>query len=383
MVMSRDRLRLYTYLALLFGALAVVAVLGGLARTSFRGVPLPSDTGGDRIAYVDLDRQVWTMNAEGSEGTRMSPEGPFFAWPTWSPDGQELVFSGVLAGKDEQLQAVLYVRNGLGGELRELHIGEPGVGLTIGRDVPHYATWSPDSRYLAFVGGSSEGLKLYVDDLRDSVGPKATVNRAPLFHDWSPDSRHMLVHGGQEHFVVDAQVGVTTDLGLLSDGYAAPTWKPFSERITFVAGDAAGGYALYTADIDGEDWGLVGIVPRDTAFLWSPNGRCIAVTRPPRVLQYRPLGLLVYQRVSLYEEDSTLHPAEIQEDVAAFFWSTDSTKLAYVTLTETPGVLRWNILNVADETRWPLVDFVPTVDQLTAFRFFDSYAHLPLEVGRK
>ena len=45
-----------------------------------------------------------------------------------------------------------------------------------------------------------------------------------------------------------------------------------------------------------------------------------------------------------------------------------------MTLTDEQGVLRWNILNLADGADRPLVDFRPSADQLTVFRFFDQYA---------
>ena len=38
-------------------------------------------------------------------------------------------------------------------------------------------------------------------------------------------------------------------------------------------------------------------------------------------------------------------------------------------------MLRWNILNVADGSRWPLADFLPSADQLVMLQFFDQYAH--------
>jgi hypothetical protein len=37
-------------------------------------------------------------------------------------------------------------------------------------------------------------------------------------------------------------------------------------------------------------------------------------------------------------------------------------------------MMRWNILSVADGEQWPLVDFVPSFDQVTVFQFFDQYA---------
>jgi Tol biopolymer transport system component len=33
------------------------------------------------------------------------------------------------------------------------------------------------------------------------------------------------------------------------------------------------------------------------------------------------------------------------------------------------------MVDVSDGSRWPLIDFVPTIDQLTLFQFFDQYAY--------
>jgi len=64
---------------------------------------------------------------------------------------------------------------------------------------------------------------------------------------------------------------------------------------------------------------------------------------------------------------------DIEEDVVAFFWSPDSTKMAYVTLTDAQGVLRWNAYDLAVGTQQRLVDFLPSTDQLVVFRYFDQY----------
>ena len=115
---------------------------------------------------------------------------------------------------------------------------------------------------------------------------------------------------------------------------------------------------------------------RDSAFLWSPDGESLAVTRgsPSRVF-YPPAVLRVYGHVSFYSSDGSLQPVDIRDDVVAFFWSPDGRKLAYLTLNGAPGVLRWNVLDVANGSRWPLVDFIPSDDQLTVVQFFDQYAH--------
>ena len=66
---------------------------------------------------------------------------------------------------------------------------------------------------------------------------------------------------------------------------------------------------------------------------------------------------------------------ETTDAVVAAFWSPDGSRIAYVSVSNKPGVLRWMMLDVEDGSSWPLVDFVPTLDQLTMFQFFDQYAY--------
>ena len=109
--------------------------------------------------------------------------------------------------------------------------------------------------------------------------------------------------------------------------------------------------------------------PGEVAFLWSPDGGLLAVAHS------RIPGGLLYGGVSLYNPDGSKFPVDIEEDVVAFFWSPDSTRLAYVTLTDKRGGRRWNVLDVRDGARWPLVEFTPSGPQYTLFQFFDQFAY--------
>ena len=46
-----------------------------------------------------------------------------------------------------------------------------------------------------------------------------------------------------------------------------------------------------------------------------------------------------------------------------------------MTLAGAGGVRRWNVLDVRDGTRWPLVEFTPSGPQFTLFQFFDQFAY--------
>jgi Tol biopolymer transport system component len=115
-------------------------------------------------------------------------------------------------------------------------------------------------------------------------------------------------------------------------------------------------------------------LPANAAFLWSPDSKWLAVTVPDRVLTLQSMGLLIYQNISVLRPDGSPGPAAIRDNVIAFFWSPDGTKLAYITLAETEGVLLWNVMDVETGVSQPLVEFLPSIDQLTVFQFFDQYA---------
>jgi TolB protein len=334
------------------------------------------ESGPGRIAYVGLDGHVRTVNPDGSGALRISPRTGIYSWPTWSPDGNNLVFSGLTEDESGRRRATLFDRDLSTGEVSRVHVGEPGDAF-VAIGAPHYVYWSPDSSSLAFLSGTAGGLRLYVDDLRDDEGPRTAMDGVPVFMDWSPDSESLLIHFANDHFVFDVDQGDLDRLELPSEasGYKVPTWKPNTDLMTYVTAGRSGGLTLYTARVGADQMPLVERVPEDAAFRWSPDGRLLAVTSPDRVIPYPPLGLLVYQRISLYAEDGTRQATEIEDDVVAFFWSPDSTKLAYVTLVrQERDVLRWKVLNIANGAESTLIDFIPSADQLTMLQFFDQFA---------
>jgi Tol biopolymer transport system component len=357
--------------------MVAIAVLGGNGGVFSDGETLPPSLAVDRIAFVDLDRRIMTVAPDGLGAVAVSPEGDErFTWPTWSPDGRRLVFSG-LRGQEGQRQPVLYAANTVTGELRELHSGEPGTRILVAEDAPHYPYWSPDGNRLAFIAVSSQGLQLYLDDIRDDAGPRLVLSDGPLWISWSPDSRRLLVHRGVDHFMIDVETAQVSSLPIYSDrfGFRVPSWTMSGDKITYVAGDSYRGYTLYIADPEGIEGAPVRDVSDNTAFLWSKDGLNLAVARRHRMVPFHSdLRLVVYESISVVRPDGSAVGPDIEANVVAFFWSPDSTMLAYVTLGEEPGVLRWNVRDVLEGTDQRLIEFRPSADQLTVFRYFDQYA---------
>ena len=372
-------MRLYAFFIVFLSIMVTIAVVGGHGGTSSKGEPLPPDLAVDRIAYVAPDGQVWTVDPDGTHERKVSPDEGFFTWPTWSPDGLRLAFSGIVADESDEQRAKLFTRNLFTNRLQEVHAAAPGVRRLVASGAPHYVNWAPDGRHVAFLGPTEETLALYVDNVRDSAPPVSPLDRAPIYIAWSPDSQSLLVHHGADHVLIDvADLGDEPQLlGGRGAGlaYRAPSWKPPGQRFGYLAPDLGGGYTLYSSSTtsSGDTETLVADLPFDAAFLWAPDGRALAVTTPDNVLLYEPFGLRVFRRISVLTDENPT-PVEIEDDnVVAFFWSPDSKKLALVTVAA-PGALRWDVLEVATGTRLRLQEFVPSADQLTVLQFFDQFA---------
>ena len=371
--------RIYVAIVVLVALLVVTAVLGGQGGVGSTGESLPPKQGVNRIAYVNPDGHIFTVSPDGSEERRISPEDGTFLWPTWSPDGRRLVFSGLIREGPRELRVSLIAFNTVTGRIRDIYVGDPGVVGVLAEGVLHYPLWSPDGSRLAFVVVTAGGLNLFLDDLGDSPDADFVMDRGPVWSSWSSDSRYLLVHRGAQHFLVNTHGEIeVNELDVRAREYRVPAWKPAGNTVTLLSEKGPGEYTLLTAEV--VDDGLnapqpITEVPANPAFLWSPDGKFLAVAGLPSAVTYLGLAMWDFQQLTVLPENRTRQPIQIPESVIAYFWSPDSTKLAYVTLSQTIGVLRWMILNTEDGSRWPLVDFIPSLDQLTVLRFFDQYAY--------
>ena len=361
-------IRLYAFIAILSTLVAVIAVLGDGRDAPPTCQPLPPRVGDGFIAYVSPEGQINTVSPDGCSAARVSPERGFFTWPAWSPEGSRLAFSGTSPGNNGRGPLALYVHRRGEDSPAKVFVNKPGMGPIL-NGMPHYPLWAPDGGWLALMASDPQGLTLFLTDPRTDDGGTVVLRKAPLYATWAADSGQLLVHGGPDHFLVDVKSGVRlVDLGEQAANYRVPAWWPSGNRIAFVARDRSAKHVLYIADMDSDRRVPVEAVPGGVAFLWSPNGRSLAVAHSELP------GGLTYGGVRLFSHEGVRRPVEIPERVLAFFWSPDSTKIAYVTPSDVRGELRWMVMNVAEGRRWPLVEFTPSRDQFTMFQFFDQFA---------
>ncbi len=362
---------------LLLGVIVLVLMLMSAAIISL--LRPAADPGVNLIAFVSADGEVMTMSPDGLLVNRITPdvEG-FFTWPTWSPDGNTLVYSGVVQ-QDEELQLNLYASNVSGGASRVLYASDPGeVGL-LAQGVVHYPLWSPLGEQLAFIAIKDGGLSLFIDDLSDDPEAQHLLDDGPLWMSWSSGTSLLAIHRGPDHFLIDVDDEPKEQpIEIRAIGYRVPAFNPSDGTLTLRNQPSALSASVSSVLLDGAK--VKSITPLrsvegEAAFLWSRDGEYLAVAEASQYFRYRDTALPAYNGVAVVPADSTQDVVELDLPVLAFFWSPDGTKIAFVTLSERQNALRWALYDVETSERMRLVDFVPSAEQLTMFQFFDQYAY--------
>ena len=367
-------------MVILVSILVVLAVLGSRGGVASRQPPLPPEPAVNRIAVVGVDGQVRSINPDGTDILEISGSEGFFTWPTWAPNGKKLVYSGVVddANGDPSITLFEYERSTR--ISRKIHVGEPGFAGLLADGVVHYPIWSPDSSKVAFIAATQQGgLTLFLDDLEDDPKSQRILDEGPLWLSWSGDSSQLLVHRSENHFLVNTDGPLKVrDIGVNSIGYRVPAWKPNEQTVTFARDVGGSNSILYSAPVTPDGMGApmpIVNVSSDPAFLWSRDGAKLAIADTSRAVFYLGAPVLVYRELKILDAVDFSEVARIRDNILSYFWSPDGTKIAYVSMLDGRGNLRWTLFNVETGELTRLVDFVPSSDQMTMFQFFDQYAY--------
>jgi Tol biopolymer transport system component/plastocyanin len=161
---------------------------------------------------------VYVMNAaDGSGATRLEPatgdtwEGGASGGPTWSPDGSRIAF-----GRQDELGYDIWVMNSDGSNVTR---------LTSSAANDLQPAWSPDGSAIAFASDRDGNLDIYVmrpdgSDVTQVInGSESSQNLDPS---WSPDGRTIAFFGLGGVAIVN---GNGSGLGLLTSGNT-PAWSP-------------------------------------------------------------------------------------------------------------------------------------------------------------
>ena len=259
-----------------------------------------SGPGGDWLASVTNGRIGFGCAACSEEGSRaavtVEPDGSDrqillsdLGWPTWSPDGTQVVIESTGSEFDQTLTLMAAD----GSEATPLGAGSG-------------AAWSPDGEWLAF-SNHTAGTLIVIDP--DGRRFDLTVNDhgAPDALAWSPDSTMLALVAiscdgcpTDEPLMGDIPRGIylfTPPMGsvdrVVEGGfYGQPTWSPDGSALTFFSTDLSSvGHELRRLDI--ADGTVTTLVSDDSLLLGgavSPDGTRLAALTPDGIVVADPDG---------------------------------------------------------------------------------------------
>ena len=172
----------------------------------------------------DGNTEIYTMDSDGSNQTRLTFNETDDVWPVWSPDGRQIVFHSY---RDDDQNPNIYVMDADGSNQRNLS-NHPRIDAD--------PDWSPDNKQIAFTSDRH-------------------ADKPPILH----------------ICVMDADGG---NVKQVTDTFFAqrPRWSPDGEWILFMEGE------IFAIRPDGTDlWQVSEPKPDTGMFLggWSPDGKQI------------------------------------------------------------------------------------------------------------
>jgi Tol biopolymer transport system component len=189
--------------------------------------------------------EIYIMNADGNDQTRLTDNSASDGDPSWSPDGTKIAFDSTI---DEDGNRDIYIMN-----------ADDGSGQTRLTDDPAFDTdpsWSPDGTKIAFSSNrEDDNSEIYIMNSDGSGQTRLTDNSADDFSpSWSPDSEKIAFvsdrdNGNFDIYIMNADDGsgqtrLTDDPAF--DGF--PSWSPDSEKIAFTSNRDSGGIFVMNAD---------------------------------------------------------------------------------------------------------------------------------------
>jgi Tol biopolymer transport system component len=351
-------------------ALSAVIVLAGagVAALLFFQLGRPAE----RLLVIG-DTSLTLLDQGGKGRVLADDSNRDFRYPTLSPDGTRVAY--IAQNSDGPTLSVV-----------QLSSGERKVLYRSSDSQPFYMTWSPDGKHISFLSGQSDGtLSVRIVAADGSQAPDLVrMAASSSYFAWKPDSSALLLHSDGASFqdgrVTAYQPGSSRPIMELADPglFKTPAWSVDGTQFFYVAQPAVQGSptpdmvesVLTRVSADGAVHALASEKQAELLFARAPSSDYIAYTTVTAA-GYGPLKLV---------DAAGGAPTIISrrgEQVPAFFWAPDGTRLAYLTferLQDGSLHLTWHVVDRGGGSVHDLSSFVPSKGFMALLTYFDAYA---------
>lgn len=320
-----------------------------LISCSSAGISVPQSsllgtlTKSGQIVYVGLDRNIYTIDQDGNNQIAITDDavlpdqdGGTDNWriyrnPTWAHDGtlayaSEIFFPNTVT----QIAGEIYTSASDGSDRQVIFSSDTNF--------PFYLYWAPNSEKIGFlstIGGDGGQMALQVAGVDEREGWVIDTG-APTYWAWSPASDYLFTHiGASGPNGADTRLTMLTpDEPVIEAGlsippaiFQAPEFSPDGKYVLYASqpGEGQSG-RLVLANADGSSETTLALFDGIIAFDWAPSGDYVAYTTIEAADNF------VERRLYFLDMSNPEFPIEINTDVentVAFFWSPDSSQVAY------------------------------------------------------
>jgi tol-pal system beta propeller repeat protein TolB len=128
---------------------------------------------GQRVVFTKNGDGIWVMGPEGEKPHRLTDRDDID--PTWSPDGSRIAFASSRAGNRQ-----LFIMDADGSNIEQ---------LTDLNNMGGRSTWSPDGKWIAFYRGPQGDHNIFIVNVETKEMTRLTNGGDNLGPSWSPDGQ--------------------------------------------------------------------------------------------------------------------------------------------------------------------------------------------------
>jgi Tol biopolymer transport system component len=218
------------------------------------GSQIAFDSGRNNLKLNYIDHDIYVMAADGSHVKRLTDDGADEGGPRWSPKGDLIAYAKMDYFSDQGLIENpawdIFVMNVDGTQQIQL-TDDPGNELE--------PSWSPDGEKIVFISDSNgPDFDIYVMNLDGSNVTQLTDDSANEFGPvWSPDAKQVVFssdrNGNVQLFMISIDGSNLVQLTEDSSNSAYADWSPDGERIVFESDRDTGHANIYVMNTDGSN----------------------------------------------------------------------------------------------------------------------------------